>query len=201
VTSRCRGLQRRRVTTQRPTGHRPGCGTCGTSSCRSGQQRASYRSGRLQRRRRDGDRRLSPVDGGVVRLEPGPGAVGRQRGCAVPGDYNGDGVTDVAIYRPATGEWYVRGQFTVQWGASGDIPVPATTTGWRRRPDSVTDINRGVYVRTSSRCSGGCRATSRLPPDVLPDAVSRGAGLATRRSPDGLPNGRCRAARATHARS
>ena len=45
----------------------------------------------------------------------------------VPGDYNGDGLTDVAVWRPSTGEWFVRGQFTVQWGGTGDVPVPEIT--------------------------------------------------------------------------
>jgi hypothetical protein len=42
---------------------------------------------------------------------------------AVPGDYNGDGVTDRAVYRPSTGTWFVHGLVTVQWGVPGDIPA------------------------------------------------------------------------------
>ena len=53
---------------------------------------------------------------------------------AVPNDYDGDGKVDVAVWDNATGYWYIRqsshiGQSNelrqVQWGASGDIPVPA----------------------------------------------------------------------------
>jgi hypothetical protein len=41
----------------------------------------------------------------------------------VPADYGGDGRTDVAIFRASTATWYVLGQFTVQFGATGDIPI------------------------------------------------------------------------------
>ncbi|MFP5317677.1 MAG: FG-GAP-like repeat-containing protein [Acidimicrobiia bacterium] len=50
----------------------------------------------------------------------------------VPSDFNGDGISDVAIYRPSTGQWYVRNgnPALVTWGgAQGDIPVPADYNG------------------------------------------------------------------------
>jgi len=65
----------------------------------------------------------------------------------VPGDYDGDGKTDVAVYRPAKGqwpavsEWYViqstTGSWvgTIEWGLKGDVPVPADYDG-----DGKTDI-------------------------------------------------------------
>ena len=48
----------------------------------------------------------------------------------VPADYDGDGVTDVAIYRPAFGHWFILNSITGfttysarQWGVSSDIPI------------------------------------------------------------------------------
>ena len=43
------------------------------------------------------------------------------------GDFNDDGLTDLAVFRPSTSTWYIRNVATVQWGAPGDLPYPATT--------------------------------------------------------------------------
>jgi hypothetical protein len=45
----------------------------------------------------------------------------------VPGDYDGDGKIDVAIWRPSTGIWHIRessnGYYSALFGADGDKPV------------------------------------------------------------------------------
>jgi hypothetical protein len=50
----------------------------------------------------------------------------------VPGDYNGDGKTEVAFFRPTTGKWYVNGYSSIyglSFGQNGDIPVPGDYNG------------------------------------------------------------------------
>jgi subtilisin-like proprotein convertase family protein len=56
----------------------------------------------------------------------------------VTSDFNGNGASDIAVFRPQTGQWFVPNQATVAWGAAGDIPVAGDYNG-----DGLTD--RAVY--------------------------------------------------------
>ena len=57
----------------------------------------------------------------------------------MPGDYNGDGATDIAVWRPTYGEWLINengvAQTPVFSGLPGDVPVPGDYNG-----DGATDI-------------------------------------------------------------
>jgi len=48
---------------------------------------------------------------------------------AVIGDYNGDGTSDIAIFRASSGAWMVRSLTRVWFGAASDQPVPRDYSG------------------------------------------------------------------------
>jgi hypothetical protein len=62
---------------------------------------------------------LTGQNGAQTGVPPGAGATKPP-----PADFDGDGDTDLSVWRPSSGTWFVRGQFTQQWGAPTDIPVP-----------------------------------------------------------------------------
>lgn len=69
-------------------------------------------------------------------------------------DYDGDGATDIAVYRPSDGNWYVYAGGDgdvriVKWGIDGDIPLAgAFTRNSLRADEAVYRPSTGVfYVR------------------------------------------------------
>ena len=64
-------------------------------------------------------------------------------------DFDGDGRTDYAVFRPASGRWYIRyatGKTEkIRWGKKGDIPAPADVTGDSRAELIVFRPSNGTW--------------------------------------------------------
>jgi hypothetical protein len=86
------------------------------------------------------------------------------------GDYTGDGRTDIAVFRPATGLWAVRGLGKTYFGALGDIPVSGDYNG-----DGIADIAvfrpaTGLWaVKDITRAYFGSSADLPVPADYTGD--------------------------------
>jgi len=81
----------------------------------------------------DGDPQLSRIPNGVDTNYGSDWSLraltmGRPNSSTIA-DFNGDGDTDVSVFRPSTGKWYVKDQYLVKYGISGDIPVPGDYDG------------------------------------------------------------------------
>jgi hypothetical protein len=97
--------------------------------------------------------------------------------CALEGmplfDFSADCRTDVAVYRPTTGAWYLRNQYTLSYGSAGDFPVPGDYNG-----DGTTDIavyrpSTGAwYIRNQFSASYGVSTDIPVPGDYNGDGTT-----------------------------
>jgi uncharacterized repeat protein (TIGR03803 family) len=88
----------------------------------------------------------------------GAGGVGLDEDVPLVGDFDGDGKTDLVVYRPTTGVWYVcysgssyGTASAFQWGTDGDIPLAGDFDGDGKTDVTVYRPSTGVwYVLASS---------------------------------------------------
>lgn len=90
------------------------------------------------------------------------------------GDYDGDSTSDIAVFRPSSGLWAVRGVTRVYFGQSGDIPTSGDYNG-----DGTTDI---ALFRPASglwAVRGGGRSYFGIQGDIPVPGDYTGSGTVT----------------------
>ncbi len=99
-------------------------------------------------------------------------------------DYDGDGVSEIGIFRPSSGLWAIRGLTRVYFGRSGDLPVPGDYTGDGTSDIAVFRPSSGLWaIRGSTRAYFGRRGDLPVPGDY--GSAGR-AGIAVFRPSSGL---------------
>ncbi len=72
-----------------------------------------------------------------------------------PFDFDGDGRTDISVFRPSTGDWFVNrssaGFNAVRFGNSTDLIVPADYDGDGRTDFAVFRSSEGIWYRLNSQ--------------------------------------------------
>jgi hypothetical protein len=95
-----------------------------------------------------------------------------QNGLAPPADFDGDGDTDVSVYRPNNGRWYIMGQGNFPWGLTGDLPVPGDYDGDGTIDAAVFRPSNGKwYIKDQGPQSWGYQDDVPLPCDYDGDGT------------------------------
>jgi len=87
-------------------------------------------------------------------------------------DFNGNGTSDISVWRPTDGMWYIKEITTQQWGTSGDTPCNGDYNG-----DGITDIavwrpsNGMWYIRNIGAYQWGASGDIPVPGDYNGDGV------------------------------
>ncbi len=90
------------------------------------------------------------------------------------GDYDGDGLSDIAVFRPDTGLWAVRGVTRAYFGRAGDLPVPGDYAGWGRDEIAIFRFSSGLWaVKGVTRAYFGKAGDFPVPGDYRGDGIDR----------------------------
>ncbi|MEA1927270.1 MAG: DUF1566 domain-containing protein, partial [Candidatus Auribacterota bacterium] len=86
------------------------------------------------------------------------------------GDYNGDGISDIAIFRGTSGLWAVRGVTRTYFGSGSDIPAPGDYNGDGTADVGIFRAESGLWaIRGVTRTYFGSSSDTPIPGDYNGD--------------------------------
>jgi len=95
-------------------------------------------------------------------------------------DFDRSGETDISVYRPSNGRWYIEGMGNFKWGLSGDLPVPGDYDGDGRVDIAIFRPSNGKwYVMGSAPASWGTAGDIPMQADYNGDGSADKAVLRT----------------------
>ena len=97
-----------------------------------------------------------------------------QAAAATFNDFDGDGATDLAVFRPSNNAWYTPGA-SGAWGVNGDIPVPGDYDGDGKTDQAVFRSSEGVWYvqRSGGGVTSGAWGVDGDIPLSLPAAIGK----------------------------
>jgi subtilisin-like proprotein convertase family protein len=94
----------------------------------------------------------------------------------VTSDFNGNGATEPAVYRPSTGTWFAAGQAPVQWGLPGDVIVAGDYNGDGTSDRAVYRPSNGTwYIQSQGEVQWGLPGDIPVPGDYDGEGITHPA--------------------------
>ncbi len=88
-------------------------------------------------------------------------------------DFDANLTTDLTVFRPSTGVWYIKNQTNTTWGTTGDVPVPGDYDGNGHTDVAIWRPSTGIfYVKNQFNSAWGSAGDVPVPGDYDGDRMT-----------------------------